>query len=151
LSKLHREATQAKITPELLAKQHFDIRFVINHKNEKFHIRPLSIASLHGRMTRAQETSTSAPARLFYRGFPPGPHRFSRSASSCSQLIAKKLAVSYPNTIGELEDLHDVLLAGHIDRMLFHRSVISHCGSSSVGKLFMPPGTVRLMPLAGAA
>src|SRR5262249_635955 len=62
-----------------------------------------------------------------YRGFPPGPHRFSRSASSCSQLIAKKLAVSHPNTIGELEDLHDVLLAGHIDRMLFHRSVISHC------------------------
>src|SRR5262249_43868226 len=78
LSKLHREATQAKITPELLAKQHFDIRFVINHKNEKFHIRrPLSIASLHGTMTRAQETSTSAfLPRLSARPSPLFPQCF---------------------------------------------------------------------------
>ena len=26
---------------ELLSKQHFNIRFVIDYKNEKFHVRPL--------------------------------------------------------------------------------------------------------------
>jgi hypothetical protein len=27
--------------PELLAKQHLDIRLVVNHENEKVHARPL--------------------------------------------------------------------------------------------------------------
>jgi hypothetical protein len=31
---------RAEVTPEVLAKQHLDIRLVINHENEKVHARP---------------------------------------------------------------------------------------------------------------
>src|SRR5262249_46123752 len=37
LGKLHREATQAKVTSELLAKQHFNVWLIINHKNQELH------------------------------------------------------------------------------------------------------------------
>jgi hypothetical protein len=37
-------------------------------------------------------------------------------------VFAKELAVSYPNTFGELVDLHGAKLARHIDSMFFHRS-----------------------------
>jgi hypothetical protein len=37
LGKFHPETTLAQIAPELLPKQHLDIRFIINHENEKVH------------------------------------------------------------------------------------------------------------------
>jgi hypothetical protein len=41
LGKFHSKTTRSKITTELLSKQHLDVGLVINHKNEKFHARPL--------------------------------------------------------------------------------------------------------------
>ncbi|MGB7854869.1 MAG: hypothetical protein WBL48_03110 [Pseudolabrys sp.] len=37
MSKFHPEATLAQIAPELLPKQHLDIRFIIDHEDEKIH------------------------------------------------------------------------------------------------------------------
>ena len=39
LGKLHGEATGAEVAPELLAKQNFDIRLIIDHENERVHAR----------------------------------------------------------------------------------------------------------------
>jgi hypothetical protein len=41
LGKFHCETTRSKIAAELLPKQNFDIRFVINHENEKTQVGPL--------------------------------------------------------------------------------------------------------------
>ena len=38
--KLHREPASANIMSKLLAKQHLNIRFVINHENKEFHAHP---------------------------------------------------------------------------------------------------------------
>jgi hypothetical protein len=38
LGKLHVEPPGVQITPELLPKQHLDVRLVIRHQNEKFHV-----------------------------------------------------------------------------------------------------------------
>jgi hypothetical protein len=43
---------------------------------------------------------------LVYSRVLPSGHRFFRSASSCSELVTTKLAVSYPNII--CVDLHGV-------------------------------------------
>ena len=40
LGKVHRKATQAKITTELLAKQHLDVRLIIHHEYKKVHETP---------------------------------------------------------------------------------------------------------------
>jgi hypothetical protein len=45
---------------------------------------------------------------LVYSRVLPSGHRFFRSASSCSELVTTKLAVSYPNIICVLVDLHGV-------------------------------------------
>jgi len=37
LGKFHPETGFAQIAPELLSKQHFDIRLIIDHENEKVH------------------------------------------------------------------------------------------------------------------
>src|SRR4029450_9523606 len=37
LSKIHPETTLAQIAPELLPKQHLDIRFIVDHEDEKVH------------------------------------------------------------------------------------------------------------------
>ena len=34
LSKFHHKPASPKVSPELLRKQHLDIRFVVNHENE---------------------------------------------------------------------------------------------------------------------
>src|ERR1700738_1229682 len=39
LRKFHCEAVRAEVAPELLAKQHFDIRLIVNHENERVHAR----------------------------------------------------------------------------------------------------------------
>jgi hypothetical protein len=40
LGKFHRKSAVAKIPSEVLAKQRFDVRFIINHKNKKLHADP---------------------------------------------------------------------------------------------------------------
>jgi hypothetical protein len=35
LRKFHRETAGAEIMPKLLAKQHFNIRLIVDHENEK--------------------------------------------------------------------------------------------------------------------
>jgi hypothetical protein len=37
LGKFHPETTLTQIAPELLPKQHLDIRFIIDHEDEKVH------------------------------------------------------------------------------------------------------------------
>jgi len=37
LGKFHPETTIAQIAPELLPKQHLDIRFIIDHEDKKIH------------------------------------------------------------------------------------------------------------------
>jgi hypothetical protein len=39
LGKLHGEPASAKVAPELLPEQHFDIRLIIDHENEHVHAR----------------------------------------------------------------------------------------------------------------
>jgi hypothetical protein len=43
--KLHSEPCAAKVTPEVLAKQHLDIRLVVDHENEQAHTRPFDLLS----------------------------------------------------------------------------------------------------------
>src|SRR5262249_4954224 len=43
LSKFHRETLAAQLPPELLAKQHFNVWLVIDHKNKKRHALPPTI------------------------------------------------------------------------------------------------------------
>jgi hypothetical protein len=50
---------------------------------------------------------------LVYSRVLPSRHRFFRSASSCSELVTTKLAISYPNIICVLVDLHGVTLTRH--------------------------------------
>jgi hypothetical protein len=38
LRKLHGETACAKVAPELLAKQHLDVRLIIDHKNKDVHV-----------------------------------------------------------------------------------------------------------------
>jgi hypothetical protein len=40
LGEFHCETTRSKIAAELLPKQNLDIRFVINHENEKTQVGP---------------------------------------------------------------------------------------------------------------
>jgi hypothetical protein len=52
LGKLHGESTAAKVAPELLSEQHFDIRLIVNHENEQVHARSpdlISDAAARGR------------------------------------------------------------------------------------------------------
>ena len=52
-SKFHREAARANIPPELLTKQHLNVRLVIYHKNKEVHARSpglAMVAALRGRM-----------------------------------------------------------------------------------------------------
>ena len=44
LSEFHREPARAQIAPELLAKQSLYIGLVVDHKNEKAHLRPPDLA-----------------------------------------------------------------------------------------------------------
>jgi hypothetical protein len=37
LGKFHREATLAKVAPKMLTEQQLNVRFIINHEDEKFH------------------------------------------------------------------------------------------------------------------
>jgi hypothetical protein len=39
LGELHREPSSAEVTAEVLAKQHFDIRLIVNHESEQVHSR----------------------------------------------------------------------------------------------------------------
>ena len=39
LGKFHGEAASAEVAPELLAKQHLDVRLIVNHENERVHVR----------------------------------------------------------------------------------------------------------------
>ena len=39
MRKFHRETAGAEIMPKLLAKQHLNIRLVVNHENEEGHAR----------------------------------------------------------------------------------------------------------------
>jgi hypothetical protein len=38
--KFHRETADAEIMPKLLAKQHFNIRLIVDHENEEIHAMP---------------------------------------------------------------------------------------------------------------
>jgi hypothetical protein len=55
LREFHCEAVGAKVVPELLAKQHFDIGLIINHENEQAHARPFDF----GAGSRVLQYSTS--------------------------------------------------------------------------------------------
>ncbi len=55
LGKFHRETTRSKVTAKLLTKQNFDIRFVVNHENEKFHVRPRYYRHAQRKVTLAAE------------------------------------------------------------------------------------------------
>ena len=97
------------------------LRRVLQHSSV---VEPNRFVSLGVRVVRLLLLNL-APNRILscyviYRCLLPGPHRFFRSTSSCSELIAKKHAGSYPNIICVLVHLHDVMPAGHIDRMLAH-------------------------------
>jgi hypothetical protein len=59
-------------------------------------------------------------AALLYCCILPGAHRFFRSASYCSELLTKNLAVSYPKIIRVSVHPHGVPLTGHIDCMSAH-------------------------------
>ena len=63
LGKFHRESTGAKIAPKLLAKQHLDIRFVVNDENEEAHMfAPALLAvAARGRITL---NSVNSPCRV---------------------------------------------------------------------------------------
>jgi hypothetical protein len=37
LRKFHRETAVAKIMPKLLAKQHLNVRLIVDHENEEIH------------------------------------------------------------------------------------------------------------------
>ena len=39
LRKFHCEAAGAEVAPELLAEQHLDVRLIVNHENERVHMR----------------------------------------------------------------------------------------------------------------
>jgi hypothetical protein len=45
LRKRHGEPISAEVTPEVLAKQHLDIRLIIDHENKQVHGRPPDLAS----------------------------------------------------------------------------------------------------------
>jgi len=49
LREIHREAAGAKVAPELLAKQHLDIRFVIDNENEEAHLFPPALLAVASR------------------------------------------------------------------------------------------------------
>ena len=52
LGKLHDEPASAQVAPEMLAKQHLDVRLVVNHENEQAHARsPIS----EGKLAHATE------------------------------------------------------------------------------------------------
>ena len=55
---------------------------------------------------------------LFYRRVPPGPRRFLRGSSYCSELVAKKLADSYPKIIRVLINIQSILVTEHIHQVL---------------------------------
>ena len=40
MGKFHCKSAVPKISPKVLAKQCFDVRFIINHKNKKLHADP---------------------------------------------------------------------------------------------------------------
>src|SRR5262249_4730013 len=61
-NKFHCKPSAAKIPPELLPKQHFNVRLIIDNKNKKVHADPPvleSVAPLRGRTIR---NSVYAPA-----------------------------------------------------------------------------------------
>jgi hypothetical protein len=64
--------------------------------------------------------STIVGAALLYCCILPGAHRFFRSASYCSELLTKNLAVSYPKIIRVSVHLHRVPPTGHIDCVSAH-------------------------------
>jgi hypothetical protein len=54
LNKFHSESTGAEITPKLLAKQHFDVGLVINHKDQEVHAdAPLFVVWNLGRLQQS--------------------------------------------------------------------------------------------------
>jgi len=55
-----------------------------------------------------------AKQSLFCGCFLPGPRRFLRGSAYCSELLAKKLADSYPKIICILIDAHGIALIEHI-------------------------------------
>ena len=59
--KLHREPASANIMSKLLAKQHLNIRFVINHENEKVHDRPPDLATVAAVRGRVILNSVNSP------------------------------------------------------------------------------------------
>jgi hypothetical protein len=57
LGKIHREAAGAEVAPELLAKKHLDITFVVDDENKETHV-------LSPALRRALEISPIASAAL---------------------------------------------------------------------------------------
>jgi hypothetical protein len=66
LSKFHRETTQTKIMPELLAKEHLDVRLIIHHKYKKVHESPSS------NQASLQPVTTMGPGKNTERYIPIG-------------------------------------------------------------------------------
>ena len=62
----------------------------------------------------ATEKQILANQRFFDGCLLPGPRRFLRSSIDCSDLVAKKLADSYPKIICVLIDIQSVPLTEHI-------------------------------------
>src|SRR5712672_3398662 len=63
LSKIHRKAAGAEVAPKLLAKQIFDIGFVVNDKNKERHLSAPGLlgAAIRGRITL---NSVNSPGRV---------------------------------------------------------------------------------------
>ena len=53
LGRNHRETAEAKLAPELLAKQHFDIGFIVDNENKEAHVfaPALLVAAVRGSTT----------------------------------------------------------------------------------------------------
>ena len=61
LGKIHGEPTGAEIVPELLPEQHFDIRLIVNHENEKVHARSPDLIRAAPARGRTIRNSVNAP------------------------------------------------------------------------------------------
>src|SRR5450759_5044557 len=61
LRKIHREPTGAKIATELLSKQQLNIRLIVDHKDEKVHVRSPDLAMVAAPRGRTILNSVNSP------------------------------------------------------------------------------------------
>src|SRR5665811_636856 len=61
LRKIHREPTGAKIVTELLSEQQFNIRLIVDHKDEKVHVRSPDLAIVAAPRVRTILNSVNSP------------------------------------------------------------------------------------------